>query len=275
MIQEAIEKIEALVNANNTEPLTEAHQFSTPAGVVELKFKVVEGANGHRSLGDMITPPRPAKIGVTTLTGLVDAVKSGTTGFSFQPAPGSTDLAASEFFENQCIVHVESPTKVQVASALCDKYGKRDVYIEAIHTPLNTFKFDEYMMAEKFIIGLQMAFVPTEEVLKLIKLASNMKAENGISTSDDGLSQTIGVKRGEVKVDNITLPTRIPLAPYRTFYEANPVMSDFLPRLKQDAQGVPHIGLFDVTGNKWVGETMLSIKKYLVEALGDGVTVLA
>ena len=120
-----------------------------------------------------------------------------------------------------------------------------------------------------------MAFLETEELLWLIRVASNLKAGNTVSVQDDGFSQTVTLKAGEVSTAEVKVKPRIKLIPIRTFAEAAPVQSEFLIRFKQTPDQTPSIALFNVDGTKWQGETMQSIKNYLAKNLPEGTPILA
>ncbi|HEV2322009.1 MAG TPA: hypothetical protein VGT42_06540, partial [Gammaproteobacteria bacterium] len=152
----------------------------------------------------------------------------------------------------------------------------RDTVVKAEHKPATPFVFDTfYADPSKFIIALNASFLVTEELVQLQRLASAMTAKSEIGTQDDGFSQTVTVKRGEVTTAEVKLKPRCKLVPMRTFDEAAPVESEFLVRLKQTEQGVPAIALFSVDGTKWQGQCMQSIKNWLQQALGTAVPVLA
>jgi hypothetical protein len=249
-------EIERLVKAQADPPLVTTVALSDGSSRV---YAVQSGGNG-RTLGSEIEPPSPDLLSVTTLTGFLDAIKAG---------------AAGNMAENR-IIHVENYLSVSVKSATPDNYGNRATFLTAKHPPMDAFKFDEYYTdPARFLIGLQVAFHQTEEMLYLIKVASNLKAGNSVQTQDDGFSQTITLKAGEVSTAEVKIKPRIKLIPIRTFAEANPVESEFLIRFKQTQDQTPAIALFNVDGSKWQGETMLAIKKYLASHLDPKGPILA
>lgn len=218
----------------------------------------IEAHEDGRVLGEMLTPPRPQKLYVSTLTGFLDAI------------------AANAVNVKETIIHVEDYLTVSVKSAICDVYGVRDILLTAKHQPINAFNFDTYYSdPARFIIGLQIAFLQTEELLALIRIASNLKAGKSIAVEDDGFSQTVTLKAGEVSTAEVKVPPRIKLVPIRTFAEAAPVVGEFLIRFQQSKEETPSIALFNVDGTKWQGETMQSIKTYLAKNLPEGTPILA
>jgi hypothetical protein len=258
MILEGIQEISRLVRQGEPRDLTQVIESTFDGLPAHYEYLVKAGANG-RELSTPITPFRPTKLEVTTLTGLVDAVKAGCAGK----------------LEGK-VAHVESYLKVALRTAYADTYGVRDTLVTATHTPIDAFVFDQYYTdPQKFIIALQVAFYQTDEILYLIRLASNLKAGNTVQTEDDGFSQTVTLRAGEVSTAEVKLQPRIKLLPIRTFPEAAPVQGEFLIRLKQTPDQTPGIALFNVDGSKWQAETMRSIRDYLVKHLPQTIPVLA
>jgi hypothetical protein len=250
-----IPDIERLVKAQNAAPLIESDVALVNGQHFDYRIK---SDNFGRTLGELLTPPRPAKLNVSTLTGFLDAIAAETIGY------GPT------------VIHVEDYLTVSVKSTACDVYGVRDTLLTAKHTPIDAFRFDEYYNdPARFIIGLQVAFLQTDELLKLIRIASNLKAGNTVQVEDDGFSQTVTLKAGEVSTAEVKVPPRIKLIPIRTFPEAAPAETEFLIRFKQTPDQTPAIALFNVDGTKWQSDTMLSIKAYLAKNLPEGTPILA
>ena len=274
MIAEGIEKVAALARAADEAPLTEALSLPWQGKDETYEFRTQPSEHG-RSLGDVVQPFHPATLGVTTLTGFLDAIAAGIGGIPADPAQGAT-AGLQPPPPPLPIVHVEDYLTVTLKAVQSDRWGSRDVFLSAKHPEYNAFKFDQYYQdPAKFIIGLQTSFLTTDELLVLIKIASNLKAGNTVQTEDDGFHQTVVLKAGEVQTTEKRIEPRIKLIPLRTFPEVNPVESEFLIRFQQTPQQTPSIALFNVEGDKWKGDTMRSIKKYLVDHLPAGVPVLA
>lgn len=252
MIKEALDALVALGQRSQNLPLLET-VAGTYEGVEQTYIhKVDVGANG-RTLGNALTPFRPAKLEVTTLTGFVDAINASVAG-------------PVDKLKESRVIHVESYLTVSVASLTCDKFGVRDKLLTATYTPTGAFTFDSfYSDPQKFIIALQVGFYMTDELLYLIRVASNLTTKSEVNTKDDGFSQTVTIKQGEVKTAEATIKPRIKLIPRRTFDEAAPVESEFLVRLNESSAGTPTIALFSVDGTKWKADCMVAIKDYLTK----------
>jgi len=211
-----------------------------------------EEGSGAREIGDIIAPPQPDTLTVKTLTALRDLI------LATKPEPKVYGI------------HVETETTVALKALSPDRYGRRACLAKAVYTPLDCFTFGEHISdPQKFIIGVQIAFLQTDESQNLIKLVSALKAGASVATEDDGFSQRVTVKTGEVSTADIKVPPRMKLIPIRTFAEASPVQSEFLIRFKVGQQGQAMPALFDLEGNKWKGEAMQSIKTALTSLLGD------
>lgn len=267
MLKEAIEEIVSLTKQSNPLALTQ-DVAGTYDGADEVYTHKILAHEYGRNLGDILTPYRPTVLQVTTLTGFLDAVKAGTAARRDAPE-GNLGL------ENR-VVHVEDHLTVALKSAGCDSYGVRDVLIRAKYTPQTPFQFDNYYGdPQRFIIALQVSFLNTDELLTLVKIASSLKSGKSVHVQDDGFSQTVLLKSGEVTTAEVNIKPRIKLIPKRTFDEAAPVESEFLIRFRQTAEETPAIALFDIEGTKWQGDSMRAIKKYLEENLDEKIPVLA
>ncbi|HEY1810625.1 MAG TPA: hypothetical protein VGG42_18835 [Acidobacteriaceae bacterium] len=275
MIAEAIREIATLTRNADDAQLTEVLTLPWKGADVAYEFKVKPTAQG-RELGDCIRPFHPQTLNVTTLTGFLDAIGAGVGSVPQPVDPAVPSYPSAPQPPPMPLVHVEDYLTVTLKSAQSDRWGSRDIFLTAKHPAHNAFTFDDYYAdPAKFIIGLQTSFLATDELLYLIRLASNLKAGNSVQTEDDGFSQTITLKAGEVQTAEVKVQPKIRLIPLRTFPEVNAVENEFLIRFRQTPQQTPAIALFNTEGEKWKGDTMRSIKKYLVENLPAGVPVLA
>lgn len=225
----------------------------------EGSYTYVTNTNEYgRQLGELLTPPEPDPLLVSTLTGFRDA------------------LEAAQFPPGDFLIHVEGYLSVALKTKGTNMWGQRLTHVAAKHIPTNIFRFDDYYNdPQKFIIALQTDFLQTEELLYLIKIASSLKSGHTVQTKDDGFSQTITVKTGEVSTAEVNVRPRIKLVPLRSFSEAAPVESEFLIRFSQTPQQTPSIALFDVSGKKWQGELMLSIKNWLMANISPPLPIIA
>jgi len=90
---------------------------------------------------------------------------------------------------------------------------------------------------------------------------------------DDGVSQSITVKGGVARRENVEVPNPVILAPYRTFPEIEQPESRFIFRMRTG----PQAALYEADGGAWRNEAMARIKDWLEEqlALFDYVKIIS
>ena len=171
------------------------------------------------------------------------------------------------------IIHVDSPTKVILKReqngiksthelVLCEAIGGR-------------FPFNQYILPEDFLIKLQSSFENDDKGNRnnLISIASNIsnKMEDGIV--DDGISQTVTVKKGVALKTRETIVNPIALIPYRTFTEVQQPVSPFVFRINAEGRE-PRCALFDDNSGMWQIEAMENIRNYFRERFADNEQVI-
>lgn len=224
--------------------------------VVGLARPTVEEVDGQKfstvQLNRIPANGSVASLEVNTLSGLVEYIESNFD--SIGPV----------------MVQVKSPTEVYVYDAL-DQTKDRRCYLKAAAL-LPQIIFERFIEREKFQIMLQANFVGStmdlpndkETVLKIISTIVET-AEGEIR--DNGLAQSVTMKKGVASVEYGEVPGRVHLKPFRTFAEITQPMSEFILRLREGAQ----VGLFEADGGAWELNAIVSIKSYLTEQLAEQV----
>jgi hypothetical protein len=213
------------------------------------------------TVGEVVRPidlswPKPAFV-VSTLSGLVDAYKA----------------KVGELGERVALA-IQDHLQVNLVDLDCDKYGKRRAYAIAKHEPDTAFEFAKFYEPEKFIIAFRAGFYFNEEAVKVQQLCSTIASGNAVAVNDDGISQEVVVKSGTLTKAGIVLPADgVPLFPWRTFRDANPVQSRFLLRMKGVKDGLPLIAIFEIDA-RWKLDHIASIRSYLHGELPDA-TIIA
>lgn len=115
------------------------------------------------------------------------------------------------------------------------------------------------------IIELRSRFIPTEDSEYLIGLISRINNEQGVQSTDNGVSQVVVTKQGVTLMGSETVKPRLALQPFRTFREVPQPESDFILRLDEDGR----VGLFEADGGIWKMEAKDNIKAYFEEHLHD------
>lgn len=218
------------------------------------KTEVLEIKGRQYTTNDIIKvkEPKPAPLSVSTLTGLVDYVKSG------------IDNIKTPF-----LVEIYSPIGVSLSSPIFGDFEQRKTYLE-VEAELPELSLNNYMSQESFVISLQSCFVRNDgnkqsDIFNLIKCASHVSKNSEITSEDDGITQSASMKSGIHIVNRENLPNPVILQPYRTFQEVEQPYSEFVFRV----QDGPRFGLFEADGGAWRSQAIQNIKHYLCEQLKE------
>lgn len=195
--------------------------------------------------------PLPDTLTIHTLTGIVDFISKATTG---QP------IAA---------VHVLSCTEVRVIGPLRGRKQCRPIYARAIVAGSSKFRFDQYQPAEDFVIGLQSGFVDSDARKQVLSLAGNLRDEAVQQVGDDGVTQTVTVRKGVSLAQAAVVPNPVYLAPYRTFGEIAQPESPFIFRVKRQENGLPQLALYETADRSWELTAIKLIRQFLQDAMPD------
>ncbi|MBE1304534.1 hypothetical protein G4W71_10925 [Clostridium botulinum] len=196
---------------------------------------------------DRVAGPLADTLTVSTLTGLVDYIKT------------NTDKLQSEL-----LIQVKSHDDVRLYSPL-NEDKEREMYIKAVAILPNNIYYDRFMGTEEFNIMLQSSFVDVGDKEVLLKYTGLVRDEAVKDTGDDGVSQAVTIKTGVASVGQAVVPNPVELAPYRTFPEIEQPLSKFIFRMQQG----PKAAIFEADGGAWRNEAMRRIKAYLEEELKE------
>lgn len=152
-------------------------------------------------------------------------------------------------------VRVAGPRSVKVFSTLDEVKGRDNAYEAVCDAP--DFR-GGWRDQDTAIIELRSAFVPNEGTEYLLDLLSRICKEEGVTTEDNGVSQTVSARQGISLKNFERLKPRIPLIPYRTFTEVEQPESEFI--LRMDDEG--RVGLIEADGGKWKMDAKERIKAY-------------
>lgn len=222
--------------------------------VVGLRKPEVQKIDGivysDKELEPVIHNPKARAIQMNTLTSLVDYIK-----------------AQVDEMDEKMIVHVQSPTKVALYSAL-DSERIRESMVEVM-ARVPEFEYGRFIEHERFCIGLQAKFLDDPESNRALVLKFAGTVEDGMVSqySDDGISQKATIKTGIASKGDALVPNPVKLRPYRTFHEVQQPMSEFIFRMKSDDS--VKCALFEADGGAWENVAMRNIKDYLEVELAD------
>lgn len=194
--------------------------------------------------------PYASEIQMNTLSSLIDYIKSGI-----------------DTFSGKMIIHVQSPVRVAMYSALDVERNRENVVEVRANVP--EFNFNRFDNHESFVIGVQSKFVDDPETDKalLLKFAGTVEAGSVAEYGDDGVSQKATVKTGIASKGDAIIPSPARLKPFRTFVEVDQPASSFIFRMKDDRCGGVQCALFEADGGAWKIAAMEAIKAYLIKEL--------
>lgn len=105
----------------------------------------------------------------------------------------------------------------------------------------------------------------TNDVDYILNLLSHMSVDQSIKSDDNGVTQTVQVRKGVSFVENQRVNPIVKLAPYRTFPEVKQPESEFVFRIYDDRS----ISLTAADGGMWKMDARDSVRQYLLGALCD------
>lgn len=118
---------------------------------------------------------------------------------------------------------------------------------------------------EQALIELRSLFIPNAGTTYLLDLLSRMSNDDSVSTTDNGVTQTVETRQGVALKQVEEIKPRVSLQPFRTFLEVAQPESEFL--LRVDAE--KGIGFFEADGGVWKLEAKRNIVRYFEEHLED------
>lgn len=159
-------------------------------------------------------------------------------------------------------IRIDSPTRVYVESSWDDEFDRKSLYValceEANFRP-------GWRDHENAIIELKSAFLPTDGQTYLLDLLSRLCVDDGVETTDNGVSQTVTTKQGVSLKQAENVKSILNLKPFRTFREVNQPESNFLIRVDENSR----VAILEADGEIWKIEAKLNIKAYFEEELSD------
>lgn len=204
--------------------------------------------------------PKAAEIQMNTLSSLVDYIKSGV-----------------DLMQDAMIIHVQSPTRVSMYSAL-DRERIRECIAE-VNAKTPDFPFNKFIEHEKFCINLQSKFIndPVTDRALLLKFAGTVERGTVAAYGDDGVTQKATVKTGIASKGDAVVPNPVKLKGFRTFVEVEQPTQEFVFRMKEEKYDGICCALFEADGGAWQVEAMKNIKTYLEEQLNgiDGFIIIS
>ena len=160
------------------------------------------------------------------------------------------------------MLEVKDYETVIVFTTLLDDLSRDKLYVAKADVPGFRCGFRN---AEEAIIQLRSLFIPNEGTAYLLDLLSRINTEKGVSTQDNGVTQTVTARQGIALNEKVAIKPRVSLQPFRTFLEVGQPESEFLMRINE--QG--NIGLFEADGGVWKLEAKRNVAAYFERELAD------
>lgn len=160
-------------------------------------------------------------------------------------------------------VRIAAYNKVSVFSTYDDQYERSYLYRCEADTPNVTV--DRFLDYEKAVIELRSLYIPNEGSEYLLKLLGSITSESKVTSSDNGVTQTVEAKSGISLLQNVQVRSRVKLKPFRTFIEVGQPESEFLLRISGDGK----IGLYEADGGVWKLEATRNVAAYFEKELKD------
>jgi hypothetical protein len=181
----------------------------------------------------LVKPPVAEAFSVGTLDGFVNMLEAGIDSFD-----------AKDF-----VIHVVDHEEVRLSKREADVYGDRIAALVAKPTEgITDFPyFNDWGGQEDFIIGLQSHFQDSEDLKKLLDLASHIDLKESVKLADTGVSQEVTAQKGVAFREQVEVKARLSLKPFRTFRELDQPASDFIFRVKNGGG----FALFEADGGAW------------------------
>lgn len=235
------------------ENLKEALQYVVGLGNEAEKTEIVEICGktyANRGLTRYDNTDKARAITAATLSSLMDYIEQ----------------CHDEFPEGRrMIIHIVSPTKVRLMSAL-DAERDREVLFET-NAETSEFQFDHWFDQEHFMIELQANFQPNDDLAAVMKMAGNIDKKNNQSYTDDGVTQVATITVGVAAKADALVPNPVTLVPYRTFQEIEQPASKFVFRISDKDE--PAFKIVEAEGGIWKNQAINSIKSYIYELLSE------
>lgn len=171
--------------------------------------------------------------------------------------------------DDAMLLIVRSHPQVDLVAADCDAYGRRECVAICENIGLGGFSFGTYMDQATIMTALQTQFVQNDGIEYLLKLLGSLADNNVIEGFDNGLSQSVTVKKSVASKGVEHVQRVVELRPYRTFIELEQPESPFIVRMKARENQLPLCALIETDGGKWKIGAMEKVRTYLNEAVKE------
>lgn len=163
----------------------------------------------------------------------------------------------------QIFIQVKDYKSVSVFTELDEDEDRLYLYKCTADTPAVTT--DRFMDYENAVIELRSLYIPNDGTKYLLQLLGSITSESKVTSSDNGVTQTVEAKSGIALSQMVEVKSRVSLRPFRTFIEVEQPESEFLLRISGDGK----IGLYEADGGVWKLEATRNVAGYFEDKLQD------
>lgn len=218
------------------------------AAMAENQIHLINGSYYSDRPVEYVEPVkcRPYRIQVSSLDSVVKLVKAEAEAVNLLPI----------------FIEVADYDRVNVFTTYDEDFSRNELYLARSDTPNFSFGWKDH---ESAMIAVRSQFEQGPGTEYLLKLLSRITDESKVSSADNGVSQTVEVRKGVSLLANEVIRPRVPLRPFRTFLEVEQPESEFLLRIREDGA----IGLFEADGGMWKVKAKETIRAYFEEQLKE------
>ena len=234
------------------EVVTEIERMAQEAQAVWVK----EQAYSVHSMTPIIFDPRPKRMEIQSLTGIMDYLAAN----------------VDECEKEKLMIHIVDHEKVNLVTHVHGDSNERHTVLHSIRCG-DKFRFGQWIEQEEFIISVRSLFEETNDRADVLHHTAKIDSTSAIKTDDDGIKQNIQIKKGlsGALTEAAEIKPIVSLKPYRTFAEVDQPESEFLFRMKED-NGTVYCALFESDNSAWKNQARRNIAAYLKPS---GVVILA
>lgn len=239
IIKDAIEKVEKLAKR------------ATEVREIDGHFYLIDGSSYEEIVPNAI--PLPKTYNFSSLDGLVKMIR--------KEHKNITEACTTP---DVLYINVTSPTTVDVSTAV-DGYNRRAFLYRSSCEFQRKWTGANWLEHEEAMIVLRSQFIRNEGTEYLLDFLSRVSDENSVSSDDNGMTQTVQVKKGIALAAREQVRPIVNLRPYRAFLEVEQPESAFLIRVREGIQ----VGIIEADGGMWKIEARRNIAAYLERELKE------
>ncbi len=174
------------------------------------------------------------------------------------------DIAEACGVPDVLYVNVTSPMSVDVSTCV-DGFNRRAFLYHASYEFSRKWIGANWFEHEEAMIVLRSQFIQNEGTEYLLDFLARVSDENSVSSDDNGMTQTVQVKKGIALNAREPVKPIVTLKPYRTFLEVEQPESAFLIRVRDGMQ----VGIIEADGGMWKIAARRSVVEYLEKELKE------